>query len=262
MVRAERRIAIRGVLEGDPGGVGGDDGWDLVFYLRPWREGASEVNTDRMRVLLSVGDHAALHRHMKALDGGMLVSIMVQKLARPDRKRPWWVAHALSYRRIQKDVRLQDARAVLDKPVIIDDADLGKLTLDRRYDQFRGQRRFRGATYDISIARTSKAVSDELSDKRDVERGRRVIARFEHGMRDLYDAIVRKMLPLYNDNWRGTRRVISGDRLIARIKLSSADVWPGSRTTLYFSDGGLFHDHVIEVRLRPNGRVSEICLAG
>jgi hypothetical protein len=77
----------------------------------------------------------------------------------------------------------------------------------------------------------------------------------------IVQAVARAKLPLYNKTWRGERPELTADQFAAKLKPSSVDV-SRRRTTLYFNDGGLLLDHVIEVRLSPAGAVKEVLLAG
>jgi hypothetical protein len=69
------------------------------------------------------------------------------------------------------------------------------------------------------------------------------------------------MLDLYNSTWREDGPLLSDAAFKERLSLSSVVVGE-DRTTAYVDCDGLFTDHVIEVRMSPEGRVEEICLAG
>lgn len=95
-----------------------------------------------------------------------------------------------------------------------------------------------------------------------IARGRAAIEHIEGSMATFRKAIVKDLWQLYEGTWRGDRRSLSRDELAKRPKLVSVQVAEGGSAVVYFSDGGLFYGHLIEVRLSARGKVSEACLAG
>jgi hypothetical protein len=166
----------------------------------------------------------------------------------------------LPIKRTNGSAWLQAANAARQQPVVIRDEVLGKLVLERTYSWFSTKVKLRGRRCDLSIQQ-SGATEDPARDLRDIKRARMVIAHLDAKWPAIEKAIVREMLPLYNDNWRGERRVVNAKQFLARIRHGSIVVGP-TRVTMYFNSGGLFYEHGIEVRLTPRCAVSEICLAG
>ena len=84
---------------------------------------------------------------------------------------------------------------------------------------------------------------------------------FEREYERILDAVIAEKLPLYNENWRGNRRILTARAFRRRLRLQAVHVAPG-RTTAYIGAGTRFTDHVVEVRLDPSTKIREILLAG
>jgi hypothetical protein len=260
---------VEGMLKGSAGGgaVGGGTGpetWDLIFHLMPWkRHDQEDLPKVQLRVLVPISK-SALRAEMKRLADGAAVRFTVKSLE-PPADQPWWLATGTfpvdRLRDDQVDAALREAKARLDRPVVLQDPVLGAMTLKRDLDWFTGHRRHAGLAYDVSVLQASGA-EDRDADERHVRQAGTVVERFEAGMASIRDAIVRKMLPLYNETWRKAWWRLSGERFSAKIQLTSAVIGTDGVVVLYFDDGGLFAGHTIEVRLDAAGGVREVCLAG
>ena len=91
--------------------------------------------------------------------------------------------------------------------------------------------------------------------------------------RQIYSTVVRReleyrraaalrLLSLYNDSWRGGE-TLDIDGFVRRLSASSISIAPlESGATLYYSDGGLFAGHFIEVFLDADFAFINAQLAG
>jgi hypothetical protein len=252
------KIAIDGVICRSPGGSMGARGpWYLVIELSPWRHPDGHIEKQELRVEQRVGTDKALDRAMAKLDEGMSVRVTARGVTPPGRGLRWWNAAGVS--RIARTARapgLDDARRELARPVVVRDATLGRLALDRQFDAFVGKRRLGGRRYELSIARAPRG---EPADQVSAARPR--VAAFESALPRILDAVTTKLLRLYNTAWRERGPALQRDAFVRRLRLTSAHVAP-RRTTLYLDAGTLFAGHIVEVRLGPRGNVREVMLAG
>lgn len=156
------------------------------------------------------------------------------------------------------DEALEATAQELKEPLVIRDADLGSLTLDRRFSCFEGRIRSRWRRVDITI---HAATPEELHNH---------LPAFKSLLNNLQqiDSASRKstcdeLQETYNSNWRDPRKpMLKGDALGKKIRLSNIEFHPSERLTLYYRAGNLFWGHDIEVRCNPDGTVFEVCLAG
>ena len=252
--------AIDGFLKNAAGGAADGEKWTLVFHLQPWRRlDTLEMPAAELRVEIPT-THAALRTQMVNLREGVAVRVAADSLVPPD-ERGWWLARgsAVEIRSHGDDV-LNAARQKLNVPVIVHDPVLGTLTLDRRFNWFTGSRRSEVLQYELSIEQSSPA-DNPSQDRRDIERARHIVTRFEEALVTIRTRIAAELLDTYNSQWRDGE-VLSEDAFLASVRLQAAVLSAGGRATLYFDDGGLLRGHAIEVRLGVDGSVSEVCLAG
>lgn len=250
---------VEGVLNSSAGGARGNKGWDLVFHLMPWRVvGGDDAPVRPLRIEIPV-TQKALEQWMERLPEQATVKVAVRRIEPAN--EAWSLAKGrLPVRRVKGSAALQAARAARQKPVVIRDAVLGKLVLERTYGWFKTKLRLRGQRCSLAITQ-SGATEERARDLRDIARARGVVERLDAAWPAIEKAIVRNKLGLYNNNWRDRRRVLTAQEFLARIRIESIVIAP-RRTTLYFKDGGLFLGHAIEVRMSPRGAVTEVCLAG
>jgi hypothetical protein len=215
----------------------------------PW-ELDGMVASESLRIEIPCSEEE-LFSSTKGIAADAMVSV---SCGRPERRRGGWLAIGrLPVSRAKGSAQLRVALAEHLKPVVVRDKVLGKLVLDRSLDAFKGRVRIAGRRCDLLLIGSRAPEFD---------RARRTVAHIANRFAALLSAIAREMLPLYNDNWRAERRALGRTAFLARIRVSSITIPPSGRTSLFFRDGGLFYDHFIEVRLRPTGAISEICLAG
>jgi hypothetical protein len=255
------------VISGAPGGAGDGKRWDLVFELMPWRVvGHDDEQELPLRVEIAVSEKE-LERWMDKLADQATVQVEVSRLTAKasyasGELAPWSLAIGrLPVRLVKGSRALQAARAMRQQPVVIRDAVLGKLVLDRAHSWFRTKLSMRGRRCALSICQ-SGGTEDRARDLRDIARARQVVARIDKQWLAIEKAIVRSKLRLYNEVWRDRGRVLRAKELLARIRLESIVVYGDATATLYFNAGRLFLGHAIEARLGARGAVSEVCLAG
>jgi hypothetical protein len=70
------------------------------------------------------------------------------------------------------------------------------------------------------------------------------------------------LLETFNSEWRDDGEPeITAAEFANRMTLQSVDL-SATRLTLYFDDGDLFLGHCLEIRINPDGTMSEACVSG
>ncbi|MFZ5446359.1 MAG: DUF2262 domain-containing protein [Myxococcota bacterium] len=255
-------MKLEGLVSSSPGGAMNADGsWTLVVHLRPWR-GEQLVEGADLRVEHRVGSSSALSRWMGRLRSGDAMVVEASRVSSPKKGLKWFVAEQVtSLRKTRRELKLAEARARIDAPIRLRDEKLGHFTYDRGLDAFVTTRKVGGRRYELTIDHVSSRAPEEAGAK-ELAAAREPVLDLERRLSALVTAVTKEKLPLYNESWRGRRPVLDAKRFAARLRLSSVNVG-ARRITVFFADGGLFLDHVIEVRLDARTRaIREICLAG
>jgi hypothetical protein len=136
---------------------------------------------------------------------------------------------------------------------------LGKLELERDLGWYAGWRRKGKAEYEVTV--TTPSPDDEHKVRRWVERARSIVLHVEAHLPSFREAIADELLDVCNLNWRDGERPVSRTAFKRQLTLDSVDV-ADRRVTIHLACGDLFSGHVVEVRMSPRGKVSEILLAG
>ena len=250
---------VVGIVMTAPGGAKSDAGWELVLHLRPWRRGAEPLERATTRVEIPVSE-AKLRREMSRIERGHIVRVSAHTVEPPRRGWPWWCVRSPGpVRVVAGDVAMKAELARLQKPVVLRDPTLGRMTLERDYDWYSGARRLDRHRYQLSVEQSKADLDDRERDRGDLAAAGAFVLRFEAAMPALRRAIARRMRALYNDTWRGEDRPrLSEADFMKPVRLSSATIHAGGSASLIFACGDLFSDHAIEVRLARTGRVNEV----
>ena len=130
------------------GSIGQTDQWDLVFHLAGWRHPGSPVVVGSRRCLLPVAK-------------ADLYSLM-ERVGRTPSSRPRSTTTQPPCRRIfvassapARDPELEELSSQLQKPIMLQDATLGRLEYDRKYGCFAGQAQWCGQPVNVSLPRQS-----------------------------------------------------------------------------------------------------------
>lgn len=234
-----------------------DGTWFLVITLAPWRHPDGHVEQQELRVEQKVGSNSRLHEAMNRLQERDAVRVTTAGVTPPRPNFRWWDCGLAT--RIAKIAIPPDLEAELrgrDRPVVVRDAQLGRLVLDRRLGAFVGKRGGRGKRYELAIDEGIAGTPEAQ-----VQSARARVFAVERAYARILESVVAEKLPLYNENWRGNRRRLTASGFRSRLRLQSMQVAP-SRTTVHIDAGTLFGDHVVEVRLDRRTNIREILLAG
>lgn len=237
-------------------------GWSLSFSVNPWRELDGPVQRDRLYLSgFPVPENDAQRRgHTRKVPAGATRRLRLRMTKRMHTRR----ADLLEIGPSVKDAGLESIKKERTKAspaAEIEDEVLGTLELDRRLNWYAGQRRFERRKYSISIEQSSE--EDGVTATKAITRARRAIERFEENMTQIRGVIARELLALYNDEWRTDRaKRLDRAKFLKRIVLQSAVISPDGSVQLYFTDGGLFARHSIEVFVNRRGKATDASLAG
>ena len=247
---------IAGVITSS-GGASDGNTWDVVVMVSPWRHPDGTLVATELRVSMLAGTSAALSRLMKRFANGVTVRITAHAVSRTKGYKWWHAERVTAIVVTTSDVGLADASAARATPVVVRDAVLGKLVLDRSYDALVTTRRLAGRRYELAIE-----YSEDIEPQRRVEAARAAVVRIERAYGRLLDGVVDRFLKLYNKSWReDDQRELTRDSFVRKLKLGSVHVGLRGDATVHIQSGELFSDHVIELRLGTRANLREALIA-
>ena len=138
-----------------------------------------------------------------------------------------------------------------------DDAFFGQLIWDGSLSRWKTEIEIDGDTVPLSIRDWGdRDVSETLQDAQEL------IENWEQWRSKIDDAQIRDLLNLYNDTWRDDDSPrLTSTELQNRLSISSVDCEDSGWRCVYYDQDDLFTDHIIEMRISPEGEV-EAVIAG
>jgi hypothetical protein len=141
---------------------------------------------------------------------------------------------------------------------------LGLFTFDAAYDWWAGRVELGpGHTIDYRLS-TWGDHNFEASELMD--RGASFLAWARSSEKAALTWIADTLHSVYLAHWqpeeRTRKRPMSRKTFLSHVTTSSINLNADGSAYWYFNDGGLFAGHTIEVRVRPDKSISEVCLAG
>jgi hypothetical protein len=247
------RLRIQGVVEGTSGFVLNGPGlWSQVIFLWPWRHVGGEPQKTSLRLLLP----ALKRKTLSKWQGNETVSLQGQAL-KPKYGLP-------SVQAMGTPTRIPKLRSLKAPPRMVvpateetfRHATLGLVTYDRRHDCFTVPWKIGNRARKITI---EASWHDEATRDRNAARIATQLARMEGQTLMIRARITKKMLPLYNETWRGERARRSASTFSRSLALRSITFSEGE-PWLTFSCRDLFFDHAIQVELTKSDGVKCISL--
>lgn len=220
----------------------------VVMTFRPWQRG-DEVDHHKslvMRVRLSKPKAAAAAAAMvagKAYRTAGEVAEQVSDMV--------WVDPKKLPAPVDTPPALAASAKALAKPVVVKDAALGKLTLDRQLRYFTGRAVLWGARVAVSLETEDPAAIPGLA--KHFAANASAKAKATH-----YKAIADKVLKLAND-W--SDKPLTAKQLLATLVPESINLSPSGGAVIYWKCGRVFHGHGIMTEITRAGRVkrAEMC---
>lgn len=251
-------IFVEGVVNGPPIEGGFPERRSLWFDVMPWRLlKTGELPELPLRLDVRVSDKELRHWMPRIVDQTAL-EFTVGKISQLQ-KSCLRASARLPLRRVEGSPELRAAHAAYLRPVTVHDDELGTLDLDRRRNWLTTKLELGGRSCTLAVVRREVPAS-AARDRRDLARARRAVARLRERWGTITERLVRSMLPLYNDGWRERRRVITAEQLLDKARPELVVIHDDGITSLQLSDGHLFEDNAILVRLDARGRILECCL--
>lgn len=233
---------ITGVVDASGAGAGrspGEERWTVVFTLAAWRVDGGPLETVPLRVRKEVRDeekdalYAVIHADTLITIDAELVGKDAAEIA---------TAVLAAVLDPPDDPELRAALEELQKPVTVEDAVLGTLTLDRRFDIFRGTASWRGEPIEVTVEANGEDLAEALATAHALWQDQ---ARWHERIRD---CAVEQLLELKNGTWLDEdESAVSPDDFRARMKLVTISVDPEGGFEFWHDDGDLFWGHAIEV---------------
>jgi hypothetical protein len=266
------------VVTGIVRSVGGHTGWPkasrdptLVLLLAPWvRADEAKPNDRPLRIEIPVAK-SELAEASKRLTSGATVQINLERLEGPANGR-WLGLGRLPVRSVTVNAALETLRQSIERPVTVDDPNLGRLTLEpgaiipelndqQAPDSYAGRVRLGGHTCALSIELTHNSRSSTRSararDRRDIARAGQVVAKLDKNLQNILGAVVGQYLSVYNDKWRADRPALEADAFRKRLEPSSLAIWSPGSARLLITTGDLFKGQVVLLQLDKNGKLSK-----
>ncbi|NOU26907.1 MAG: DUF2262 domain-containing protein [Polyangiaceae bacterium] len=250
---------VRGVLDASGAGFSRfpPDPWCVILQLCPWRREGGEVVATPIYLKRVLPDGPDSYPEARALAPLTVITVRCRLDEQAEVTRATLLSIELEATR---DDELERAAADLRRPVAIESAFLGTLTLERALGWFRGTRKVDGTSYEVNVVRSG---ASEESDAADGVAAEALVKALEPRLGALRLATAEQLLELYNDTWREEEAAVeTAASFAARIVLASVTVHPeGGTFTLWFDDDDLFAGHSLEVCVRADGTV-DASLAG
>jgi hypothetical protein len=251
----ENPSVIEGVIVSSGGSLGSDPA--LVLILRPWRQIGGSEQTKDLRVEVPMKSEAALNLAMRKWGEGS-VSMTVKTTHRATKLYLERIVAQSPLHRVKLSPELKRASDEQLKSKSVSSPILGRLKLERDYFWYVASRTYMSTRYCVIVV--SDNPDDDLAVAKDVRRAERIVPRIEQSIPKLRKAIARDLLDTYNDSWLEKRRPLSATEFAQRHKLGSVQIGT-DRITLHFENGGLFTEHIVEVRLSTRLSVQEILVS-
>lgn len=143
------------------------------------------------------------------------------------------------------DSELNQAAIDLKTPVVVEDRQFGKLTLDRTVNWYTTNTKWNGAAVVLKLdVGASGAIDGALAAARTLWKDPK------RWTERILDYAVEKLLPLKNANWLDEdagEAELTARQFRSRMKLKSITVRPDGSFDFWHADGGLFSGHWIQV---------------
>ncbi len=214
-------------------------GWETTFILQPWRIDGGPIDSRKLRVILGNLERETASSFLGGNVTGSVVAFWIEQA--PDPEGPAAELFATAYNGPAFDPELVEFTAPAQIYPPFEHPRFG--TFNKSHDY---------ASYTAPIPWAGRTISLELdgqfADLPEASRHAEAMVDKERlWQADMADRVHHDLFALWNDVWRDDRAALDKDAWLGRINLTSVTVDPAGRFIAYFTDGGLFRDHTIEV---------------
>jgi hypothetical protein len=238
--------------------------WTMAIALAPWRVVGENPVSGQTTVWQVCADDDALAAAKQAIPPqGSLVEIVVEAPDRiPGLEFRGRAASEFLFVRwagVVADVELAALAVETEPPARVTDAVLGELTWNEQIGRYQTMRTTPDGTYRLSIE-----PDDSRSPEPEIASAGPRVLEFERRLARLQLDVARKAFGLWNDAWRDEDDPeLTVEEFASRLSLKSLSIGPdGTLGSAYYSDGGLFCGHAIEVSWDADGEVESTNLVG
>ena len=247
-----------------PSGVGGSGGgggdkkvWEMIFSVQPWRRADGVIDHRELTVRKPDVSNEELNSAMENLKPYEVVRLHARVSDETQEADRWELPQALLITLCEKDVDDSELHMLaedLQKTKCFKDPHLGRLQLDRKYGWIEGRRR-------LGFRRDKMYINLQKDGCYDSTMAYAKVLFVERNLEQVKQVIIDSLYETYSTCWESLGR-LNQKQFIRRVKLKSLGVSIDGSITLYFTDGGLFHEHEIAVLIDRNERIGAANLAG
>ena len=138
------------------------------------------------------------------------------------------------------------------------DPDLGALTWNDELEFWEGSIRLSSSdAFQLVVFARANLIADRAISAD----ARRAIARIRTAEDECRSFACKKLLEIHNEEW-SEGNVIDAGEFMRRLEPESVEVHESGYSEIRFRDGGLFWDHSVGVRIRPDGSFQEAVVEG
>lgn len=217
-----------------------DRSWSILVILSPWRDESGVLHLEDIRIHKEI-DQKESEAYRSAIPADSIARLRVRFNFDED------PVNALLVEVLGPESGDEELEASLSdalKPVFVDDADLGRLVLNRLSDCFEGNLTWRASSIGISF------YGEDADGQRTAREALRAICK------DLTDLDARareyaagELLTLFNEEWSDDDEPEhSADDFTARLTLTDISASEDGDFEFWYDDGDLFCGHAIQVR--------------
>lgn len=241
---------VTGVVGASAPGGGksrGDVQWTMTFKFVAWRQEHGPLKTKELIVRKKVSDKE-LDWFAKSIKPDSIIRIRARVLEENIWHRPEALLDVV-IGKYADDSELNELLSELKNPVVYKDARFGELTLDRRFNWFRGTTNWVGEPVTIHVD-----CDDADSIQAALANAHELWSESEVWNKRIKDRIERDLLSLKNENWLDEdEQPLSKAEFEEKLTLDCITVRADGSFNVSYDDGNMFLSHAVVV----NGSLRE-----
>jgi hypothetical protein len=223
-----------------------------VIHFAAKRISESEVVEGNLRCELPMSDKS-LKKHLSRLRPFQILEVEVE-----DDKDAQRIVLSKITKTDVPDQALADIATRLQKPVVVHDAVLGELTLEREFSSYSGRATWIQQEVDIDL---ECAAPDEPQSA--IEKAVELLESQEKWQNQIDACAVSQLLELKNGGWRDEGEAeVSRSDFLKRMSLETISICHDGNFSFWFDDGDLFSGHAIVVAGNIETGVDRADIAG
>lgn len=249
-------VKIIGVVSAsDVAGAGDSKGWKLVFHFTGWETESTPFNTSELRIEMPVAENE-ISTYQEMFSSYDVIEIEGKIGKHPNGHSQVLMSKYLG--KVTDNQTLNDHSIQLQKPVIIEDSVLGKLTLDRTIDIFECDNSWLEGEVSFSLSCDEDGSIESILPK-----SYSILQSAKLWDSKTKEFSAKKLLELKNDTWLGEdESEFTESQFIEKMSLSTISFETDGSMTFWFDDGDLFWGHTISVTVDENDQLIDAEIMG